>query len=93
MTTPDSYVAADNSIHAPNDDATWQESHLLVWYDASAGVGGFHRLGHEPNTGRASSLMGIVTKHGVRYRQVQDDIELKPGHRTSSCMLQAITTG
>jgi len=84
VTTADFYLASDNSIHASNDEPTWQESHLLVWYDASAGIGGFHRLGHEPNTGRASSLIGIVTKHGVRYRQIQDDIELKPGHRTST---------
>jgi hypothetical protein len=81
VTRSDVYRRTDDSIHTPNDDPTWQESHLLVWYDLKAGIGGFHRLGHEPNTGRASSLIGIVTRHGVRYRSMQDDVQLAQAHR------------
>lgn len=35
--------------HAPQPDEFWQESVVLFWWDTNSGVGGYHRIGHEPN--------------------------------------------
>ncbi|KAI1618321.1 hypothetical protein EDD36DRAFT_28618 [Exophiala viscosa] len=33
----------------PGEAQNWQDSVVLVWWDEVNSVGGFHRLGHEPN--------------------------------------------
>lgn len=42
----------DDSVHhrqSPSDTVTWQDSVVLAWWDDTHSIGGFHRLGHEPN--------------------------------------------
>jgi len=33
----------------PGPQENWQDSVVLVWYDEKNAIGGFHRLGQEPN--------------------------------------------
>lgn len=40
---------ADERPHAPGPQETWQESVVLVWWDVENAIGGFYRIGHEPN--------------------------------------------
>jgi hypothetical protein len=35
--------------HPQGDHEFWQESVVLVWWDLDQNVGGYHRIGHEPN--------------------------------------------
>ncbi|KAL4808797.1 kinase-like domain-containing protein [Aspergillus unguis] len=44
-----SYGDHANVRQTPGPGETWQESVVLVWWDSNSAVGGFHRLGHEPN--------------------------------------------
>jgi hypothetical protein len=37
--------------HPPGPQELWQESDAYWFYDAEAGVGGFHRVGQKPNLG------------------------------------------
>lgn len=41
--------AADEGPHPASKDEWWQESVTLIWWDLDNYVGGFHRIGHEPN--------------------------------------------
>ncbi|KAF2498281.1 kinase-like protein [Lophium mytilinum] len=38
-----------NGRQKPGPQENWQNSVVLVWWDDKSAVGGFHRLGHEPN--------------------------------------------
>ncbi|OCK77133.1 kinase-like protein [Lepidopterella palustris CBS 459.81] len=38
-----------NVRQKPGPQANWQNSVVLVWWDDKNAVGGFHRIGHEPN--------------------------------------------
>jgi len=57
--------------HPPEEHELWQESIALVWYDGRAGIGGYLRIGHEPNCdgGVAALGCGVVTREGIRYRR------------------------
>ncbi len=39
----------DEGPHPAGKDEWWQESVTLIWWDLDNYVGGFHRIGHEPN--------------------------------------------
>ncbi|MET0987243.1 MAG: hypothetical protein ABW034_17760 [Steroidobacteraceae bacterium] len=39
----------DEGPHPASSDEWWQESVTLIWWDLDRYVGGFHRIGHEPN--------------------------------------------
>ena len=41
--------AADEGAHEASSHEWWQESVTLIWWDLDRYVGGFHRIGHEPN--------------------------------------------
>lgn len=43
------YGPADEGPHQVGDHEAWQESVVLVWWDFDQGLGGMHRIGHEPN--------------------------------------------
>lgn len=43
------FTPRDEIAHTPGDHPWWQESVVGVWLDSASGVGGFHRIGHEPN--------------------------------------------
>jgi hypothetical protein len=40
---------ADECAHPSGEHELWQESVVLLWRDVENAVGGFHRIGHEPN--------------------------------------------
>ena len=42
-------TAQDEGPHEASSHEWWQESVTLIWWDRARGVGGFHRIGHEPN--------------------------------------------
>lgn len=44
-------VLGEHSLvrQAPGPEPIWQDSVVLVWWDLAQGVGGMHRIGHEPN--------------------------------------------
>lgn len=39
----------DERPHKPGPEDIWQESVVLVWWDLKQKIGGFYRIGHEPN--------------------------------------------
>ena len=49
------YDISDEGSHEPGtEDAEWQESVFVHWYDRAAGVGGVSRIGHEPSCSAGS---------------------------------------
>lgn len=66
--------------HLPGDAENWQESLLLVWGDPTAGIGGFHRIGHEPNKGSGDLWSGVVTPHHS-FRRDSDKVPVLEGDR------------
>lgn len=68
----DFFPVEDEYTHPIGADPWWQESVFVTWWDQKAGVGGFHRIGHEPHAAggaSATSWVGIFTRDGLRYRQ------------------------
>ncbi|OCK74033.1 kinase-like protein [Lepidopterella palustris CBS 459.81] len=60
-----------NVRQKPGPAANWQESVVLVWWDNDNHVGGFHRLGHEPNVeggGRATLWTNLISPDGIFKR-------------------------
>jgi hypothetical protein len=64
------YTSDDEGNHPPGTDPWWQESVFVHWYDPAVGVGGVHRIGHEPHTGEAA-LCCFVFDGDARYRRVE----------------------
>lgn len=73
------FTTKDEYRHEPGPESNWQESQLLQWYDQSQGIGGWHRLGHEPNNqgGRAVIWSYVFSHSGWQYRCCTD-IPLNP---------------
>jgi hypothetical protein len=74
-----------NNTQTPTSQQNWQESIVLTWWDDTIKVGGFHRLGHEPNLpmGPKATLWNhLIAPEGVfkatRY------IPLRPEDRPAS---------
>jgi hypothetical protein len=66
------YELEDERPHYPDPvDPHWQESIFFFWWDDEVGVGGIHRIGHEPNASPASSNSwnGVFTRDGDRFRR------------------------
>lgn len=63
----------DEYTHPIGPDPFWQESVVVVWFDLKAGIGGFHRIGHEARAnngaGVATSWIFITTLEGTRFRR------------------------
>ncbi|MDQ1373341.1 MAG: hypothetical protein QOJ09_679, partial [Actinomycetota bacterium] len=55
------FTDADEARHPAGPDPWWQESIAFHWFDAASGVGGMHRIGHEPGQGGGE----IAHHHGV----------------------------
>lgn len=74
------YHDNDEGTHQATADPDWQESVFVHWYDPAAGVGGVHRIGHEPNRdGGRSALHGFVfSSDGVRFRRNDFELPLQP---------------
>lgn len=73
-----SYGPDDTRPHVPADDAAWQESFVVSWWDDDRGVGGFHRIGQQPAAGTASVLCGVVSTEGTRFRRTDEHVALSP---------------
>ncbi|HKQ83395.1 MAG TPA: hypothetical protein VJS42_14480 [Steroidobacteraceae bacterium] len=65
------FTAKDEGPHPFTDSPIWQESVLLHWYDQRQGIGGWHRIGHEPNNrgGHAALWSFLFDKAGWQYRR------------------------
>lgn len=75
------YDWKDEGAHEPDTaDAHWQESVFVHWYDLAAGLGGVHRIGHEPNRDdrKAALQCALFRSDGLRYRRSDDDLVLQP---------------
>jgi hypothetical protein len=77
---PLQYDAKDEGTHdLGSTDPHWQESVFVHWYDLAAGIGGVHRLGHEPNRdgGRAALQCALFRADGLRFRRNDDELPLE----------------
>jgi hypothetical protein len=71
------FTESDEGLHPAQDHPLWQESALLHWYDARAGIGGWHRVGHEPNNqgGRAALWSYLFDRSGAwQYRRCGETV-------------------
>jgi hypothetical protein len=79
------YGPQEEGPHTPGHQTLWQESVVLVWWDRHNGVGGMHRIGHEPNTVNGAQISlwnNIFSRHGIFKRTVT--LPLRPEHRTAN---------
>ena len=75
------YPPEDELPHPIGADIWWQESVYVAWWDAKAGIGGVHRIGHEElNGGQVALWATIFTADGMRYRSVHDT-PMRPENR------------
>src|SRR2546425_9499162 len=68
---------ADEGLHPAGDDADWQESVYLAWRDATAGLGGNHRIGNELHRGTSNLWCGVYDEGGTRFRCNGEDLALR----------------
>lgn len=64
------YEARDEIPHRAGPQPHWQESVVLIWWDEQHAIGGFHRIGHEPNFegGKVALWHNLFTPQGVLRR-------------------------
>jgi hypothetical protein len=64
------YAAQDEVAHRAGPQQHWQESVVLIWWDQQHNIGGFHRIGHEPNHdgGKVALWHNLFTPQGVFRR-------------------------
>jgi hypothetical protein len=76
------FTERDEASHPPSEHPLWQESVLLHWYDRQKGIGGWHRIGHEPNNqGGRIALWSFMFDHsGWQYRRC-GELPLTPADR------------
>jgi hypothetical protein len=67
--SPVQYDDHDEAPHDPGPDPAWQESVFLHWFDPKVGIGGIHRIGHEPAAGVTALWCGVVAEDGTRFRR------------------------
>lgn len=53
--------------HKHGSQELWQESDCYWFYDARTGVGGFHRIGQQPNRMKGQVAIFVFAKDGERY--------------------------
>lgn len=71
----------DELPHAPGRDTYWQESVVLHWYDARHDIGGYLRIGHEPNLNGGMTALwcncmrgdGTVFNHNEKFAMTGAD--------------------
>jgi hypothetical protein len=71
------FADTDEGLHPAQDHPLWQESALLHWYDTQQGIGGWHRIGHEPNNqgGRAAIWSYLFDRNGGwQYRRCGETV-------------------
>lgn len=89
----------DEGPHPQINDEWWQESVTLIWWDQQHGIGGFHRIGHEPNYQKGPYVYltnSVFFPHKVYRRsefipmQPGDEIENGFGGGDGHCTFQFI---
>ena len=68
--------------NTPSDDPQWQESIVLGWADPVREIGGFVRIGHQPNLGFARSCFGVTSRNGLNYTRTAQNLPLLANDRT-----------
>jgi hypothetical protein len=86
MTDIKTYTANDDRPHAHSNGPDWQESVLFTWFDEKNGLGGFYRLGHEPQHEAGNCCFGVFVTDGQRYRWNVSGAPLLAGDRAESHM-------
>jgi hypothetical protein len=61
------YESSWDRPHFAGDEENWQESDCYWFYDAAAGVGGWHRIGQYPNLGQGQSSIFLYAEGGQRF--------------------------
>jgi len=79
---PPQFTERDEGPHTPSEHPQFQESVLLHWYDPCQGIGGWHRVGHEPNNngGRAAIWSFLFDEAGWQHRRC-GEVELSAQDR------------
>jgi hypothetical protein len=56
-----------NSWQPPRPEQNWQDSVVLVWWDLENNIGGYHRIGHEPNVegGKIALWNNLLSPQGI----------------------------
>lgn len=68
----------DEYRHTPTHDPNWQESVVLIWYDPATRLGGFHRIGVEPNKSKSNTQNYLARGKELLYKNVNMDLPLSP---------------
>lgn len=76
-----SLYGPDDLLHAPGPTPDWQESVVLIFFDDATGVGGFLRVGTEPNLKISQVHFDLFTRDGLRFRHNPFDIAMTPRDR------------
>ncbi|MCF8534475.1 MAG: hypothetical protein K9G48_15825 [Reyranella sp.] len=88
--------------HKPSSDLNWQESDCYWFYDARAGVGGFHRIGQRPNAGTGQITAFAFARDGERFvlndsytrdRSINAADRWETGHRVAGHTAEALGDG
>lgn len=88
--------------HSPGDSPAWQESDCYWFYDATAGVGGFHRIGQKPVLGTGQATLFAFVNGGPRFvlndsytnhRKIEPADRWGTGHRVGSHTAEAAGEG
>jgi hypothetical protein len=82
----EAYSASDDAPHADGNGPDWQESVLFTWFDTNIGLGGFYRLGHEPQHATGHCCFGVFSTSGARFRWNVTGAPLGAGDRTATQM-------
>lgn len=64
----------------PSSDPSWNESHAAWWFDREQGIGGFHRLAHQPNRGTAHAWHCLMGPNGS-FRRMSTTVPFEAGTR------------
>lgn len=82
MTTSTHGSSALERPHEPAQDASWQESAVLVWWDERHGIGGFHRIGQAVHRGQGNLWCGVATTAGHSFRRNIESVPLTSTDRS-----------
>ncbi|MDB5972297.1 MAG: hypothetical protein JWQ90_4747 [Hydrocarboniphaga sp.] len=85
-----SYDVSWDKPHRPGEQELWQESDCYWFYDASQGIGGFHRVGQQPNRGKGQLTLFAFKEGGERFVMSSGDgveVDLTPDARQDSKQL------
>jgi len=87
------YPPEDECPHKPGSESQWQESFVLVWWDKNNAVGGYCRVGHEPNhEGGLAVIWAAVHTPGESWFRnselpITDADRMENGMGAGSCAL------